>query len=176
MRLLGLAALFAAGVLLSVGLGVGGAADVTTTETATTTATVEQTTTEPGTTAVATETVEQTTTVERTTTRRVIVSTPGTTTSDSESASDTPTWVWVVLAILAAAVIGLVVALLTRRSGGLAPAERRRRLDHAIGTWAAQGWAVQSQTSDSAVLERGGDLVLVDVDEAGAVSTRPLSR
>jgi tetrahydromethanopterin S-methyltransferase subunit C len=69
----------------------------------------------------------------------VIVSKAGTTTSDSESTSDTPTWVWVVLGILAAAVIGLVVAFLTRRSGGLAPAERRRRLDHAIGTWAAQG-------------------------------------
>ena len=174
MRLLGLAALFAAGVLLSVGLGVGGAADVTTTQF--TTSVIEQTTTEPGTTVVTTATVEQTTTVERTTTRRVLVTTAGTTTSDSESASDTPTWVWVVLGILAAAVIGLVVALVTRRDRGLSPADRRRRLDHAIGTWAAQGWALQSQSSDSAVLERDGDLTLVSVDEAGQVTTRPLNR
>jgi len=84
----------------------------------------------------------------------VIVFTAGTTTSDSESTSDTRTWVWVVLWILAAAVIALVGALLTRRSGDLAPAERRRRLDHAIRTWGRARLAVQSQTSDSAVLER----------------------
>lgn len=167
MRLPAFAALFAAGLLLSVGIGVGGAVDVTTTETATTTATVEQTTTEPATTEVTTATVRQTTT------RKVFV--PATTTASSESTDNTPTWVWVVLAILAAAVIGLVVALLGRRGHGLSPAERRQRLDHGIATWAAQGWAVQSQTGDSAVLRRDGELMQLAVDEAGQITTQRLA-
>ena len=170
MRLVVLAALFAAGLLLAVGLDVGGAADVVTTETLITTTTVPETTTAPGTTVLTTETVEQTTT------RKVIVPTTGTTTSSPDESSPTPTWVWVVLAILAAAVIGLGVALITRRGGGISPAERRRRLDQGVATWAAQGWALQSQTGDSAVLQRGGELMLVNVDEAGQVSARPLAR
>jgi hypothetical protein len=81
-----------------------------------------------------------------------------------------------VLALLGVAVIGLIVALVTRRGGGVSPADRRRRLDQGVATWAAQGWALQSQTGDSAVLQRGGELMLVSVDEAGQVSTRPLPR
>jgi hypothetical protein len=37
-----------------------------------------------------------------------------------------------------------------------------------------QGWALESQSADSAVLRRGGELMVVSVDEAGHVSTRPL--
>jgi hypothetical protein len=171
MRIVALAALFAAGMLLSVGLGVGAAENVTTTETATTTTTVEQTTTAPATTVVTTETVQQTTT------RKVVVPTSGTTTASSESAGNTPTWVWILLALLVAAVIGLAVAMLVRGpSRGMAPAERRRRLDHAVATWAAQGWALQSQTGESAVLQRDRELMLVSVDDAGQVSSRPLPR
>jgi hypothetical protein len=33
---------------------------------------------------------------------------------------------------------------------------------------------VESQTADSAVLRRGGDLMLVSVDQGGHVSTKPL--
>jgi hypothetical protein len=130
---------------------------------------VPETTTAPATTVLTTETVQQTTT------RKVIVPTAGTTTSSSTENSSTPTWVWVVLALLGVAVIGLIVALVTRR-GGVSPAERRRRLDQGVSTWAAQGWALQSQTGDSAVLQRGGELMLVSVDEAGQVSARPLPR
>jgi hypothetical protein len=172
MRLVALAALFAAGMLLAVGLDVSGAADAftTTTETLTTTTTVPETTTAPGTTVVTTETVQQTAT------RQVIVPTSGTTTSGSGESSDIPTWVWVVLAILAVGVVGLAIALMTRRGGGMPPAERRRRLDHAVATWVAQGWALESQTGDSAVLRRDRELMLVNVDEAGQVNTRPLAR
>jgi len=162
-KFVGLAALFAAGLLLAGGLVSVGVADVTTTETLPVTTTVEQTTTAPAST-VAT-TVEQTTTREVTTTP-----TTGTTTSSSSS-SNTPTWVWVVLGILAAAVIGLLVAILTRGGGRIPAEERQRRLDAAVASWATQGWALESQTPGSAVLRRGPDLMVVNVDDHGQVST-----
>jgi hypothetical protein len=80
-----------------------------------------------------------------------------------------------VLAILAAAVIGLAVALLTRR-GGVSPEERQRRLDRAVATWATQGWALENQTSDSAILQRGPEQMMVSVDNAGHVTAHPLAR
>jgi hypothetical protein len=164
-KLSGLGALFVAGLLLASTVAVGGrAAQDTTTET-----TVE-TTTAPGTTESTTVTVQQTTT------RRVIV--PTTTTSQESSASTTPTWVWVLLGAVALAAVGLLVALLTRRGrqGGVSGAERRRRLDGAVASWIAQGWALDNQTADSAVLRRGNEMLLVAVDEAGHVSSRPLSQ
>ena len=156
----GLAALFAAGFLAAGVIVSGGRAqDTTTTET-----TVE-TTTAPGTTA----------TVERTTTRKVIVPTTSTTESPSSAENGTPTWVWVLLGILALGLVALLIVLLTRRSGeGISGEERQRRLDGAVASWIGQGWAVENQTADSAVLRRGGDLMLVSVDQAGHVSTRPL--
>ena len=105
-KLVGLVALFAAGLLLAGGLAATGVADVTTPETLPVTTTVEETTTAPATT-VAT-TVEQTTTLAPTTP----------TTTSSSSSSSTPTWVWIVLGILAAGVIGLLVALFTGDRGG----------------------------------------------------------
>jgi hypothetical protein len=72
----------------------------------------------------------------------------------------------------------VVIVLLAMRGGGqkkITAQERRRRLDGAVGTWAAQGWALESQSEDSAVLRRGAELMLVSVDEAGHVSTRPLA-
>ena len=164
MKAMALTVLFAVGLFLGVGLQVGGAADTTT---ETTTTTVAETTTEPGTTVL--------TTLEQTTTRRVIVPTTGTTTAPTESASTTPTWVWVVLAVLAAIVIGLAIALFTRRGGGLSAPERRRRLDGAIGSWVAQGWGVESQSGDTAVLRRGAETMLVQVDENGNVSAQPFT-
>jgi hypothetical protein len=161
MKAVGLAALFAAGVLLAGALVAHGQVPETTTET--TTSTVHETTTAPGTTVVTTTTVPQTT------------SSP-TTTSSPSSSSSTPTWVWVVLAILGAAVVGLAVALLTRRgAGGLPAAERHRRLDGAVASWAAQGWALESETTDSAILRRGGERMLISVDAAGQVTARPLA-
>jgi hypothetical protein len=81
----------------------------------------------------------------------------------------------VLLGILAGALI-LVVVLLARRGGSakVPSDERRRRLDGAVASWAMQGWALDSQSADSAVLRRGTELMLVSVDDAGHVSTRPL--
>lgn len=111
-KLVGLAALFGAGLVLAGGLAASGAADATTTETLTTT--LSETTTAP-TTVV--------TTVEHTTTQSAVVPTHPTTTASSTSNS-TPTWVWVVLTILACAVVGLLIALFARRNGS-APTDRR---------------------------------------------------
>ena len=164
-KIVGIVALFAAGLALSGGLVASGVADVTTTETLPVTTTLEETTTEP-TTLVST--------VEQTTTRRVIVPTSTGTTSGSSSTSDTPTWVWVVLGLLAAAVIGLIVALLTRHSG-LSDEERQRRLDAAVASWAAQGWVLDSQTAGSAIMRRGPDLMVVSIDDKGLTNARPLA-
>jgi hypothetical protein len=163
-KLVGIVALFAAGLALAGGLAASGVADVTTTETLPVTTTLSETTTEP-TTVVST--------VEQTTTRRVIVGSTGTT-SGSSSTSDTPTWVWVVLGLLAAGVIGLIVALLTRH-GGLSDDERQRRLDAAIASWAAQGWVLDSQTAGSAIMRRGPDLMVVSIDDKGLTNARPLA-
>jgi len=160
-KLSALAALFVAGFLASAVIVSGGRAQV-----GTRTETTVETTTLPGT----TETVEQTTT------RRVIV--PTSTTESGSDVSDTPTWVWVLLGVLALGVVVLLVVALSRRGGGggggVSVEERQRRLDGAVGSWVAQGWAVESQTADSAVLRRGGDLMLVSVDQGGHVSTKPL--
>ncbi len=163
-KLVGLAALFTAGLLLAGTLTAVGVADITTTETLATTTTVQETTTAPAQTVV--------TTVEQTTTRKVPVPANTTATTSETSSSSTPTWVWVVLAILAAAVIGLIVALATRR-GGISGEERQRRLEAAVASWAAQGWALENQTPGSAILRRGPEVMVVSVDDRGQVSTRP---
>ncbi len=162
-KLVGLVALFGAGLLLAGGLAATGVADVTTTATLPVTTTVEETTTAPATT-VAT-TVEQTTTL----------ATTSPTTTSSSSSSSTPTWVWIVLGILAAGIIGLLVALFTGGRGGVSGEERQRRLDAAIASWGAQGWALDSQTPGSAILRRGPDLMVVSIDDRGQISTRPLT-
>jgi hypothetical protein len=169
MRLLakvaGLSALAVAGVVLAVALPAQGQTDTTTavsTVESTVVTTVEST-------AIVTNTVEQTTT------RQVLVPTSPTTTAESTSDNGTAAWIWVLLAILG---VGLIVfaILLARRGGGgqtVSPDERRRRLDNAVGSWVVQGWAIESQDADSAVLRRVDDLVLVHVDAAGHVSARP---
>jgi hypothetical protein len=164
-KVVGFAALFAAGLALAGGLAASGIADVTTTETVPVTTTVEQTTTEPGTTVA--------TTVEQTTTEKKLI--PAKTTTSSSSESSTPTWAWVALAVLAAAVIGLVVALFMRR-GGISAEERQHRLDSAVGTWAAQGWAIVNQTAGSATMSRGSDVMVVSVDDKGQVDARSVAR
>jgi hypothetical protein len=162
-RLVALVALFAAGLALAGGLAASGIADVTTTETIPVTTTVEQTTTAPASTVV--------TTVEQTTTRRIVHTTAATTSSGSEST--TATWVWIVLGLLAAAVIGLAVALFGRR--GMSAEERQARLDAAVATWAAQGWAVVNQTAGSATMSRGSDVMVVRVDDKGQVDARSVA-
>ena len=115
-------------------------------------------------------TVATTTTVERTTTQETVP----TTTAAESSEDGTPVWVWVTLAILAdRSRGGDRAAGAPRRPPSLSPEERGRRLDHAVGTWAAQGWAVETQTLDSAVLQRAGERMIVAVDAFGQITTRP---
>ncbi len=190
-KLSGFLAVFAAGVLLAWTLSAGSlaadttpadtAAAVTTTEvTDTSTAAVEPTTAPAETTTPAeTETapgttVFSTTTVATTTTRLVPLPVTGTTTSAATGDDGTPAWVWALLAILAVVLVVLIVLLARRGRGGASVEERRRQLDAAVGSWAAQGWAVESSTADSAVLRRGNDAMLVSVDRAGHMSTQPL--
>jgi hypothetical protein len=188
MRLLGLAALFAAGVLaagVAATVGVAQTVETTTetvhetttvtrTETVThpptttvrETTTVQQTTTAPATTVVTTSTVAPTTTAPATT---------ATTTPTASTSSGTPTWVWVLLALLAAAVIGLAVVLFTRRGAAIPDSERRQRLQGAVTGWTGQGWALVDQTADTALLQRGDERMTVSVDRAGQVSARSMT-
>lgn len=179
MRLLakvaGLSALAAVGLVLAVALPAQGHGLATTTDTTTDAA---------GQATTAISTVEATTTVvttlEQTTTHQIIVPTlptttePATTEAASSSDNGTAAWIWVLLAILGVGLIVLAIILARRGSGQtVSPDERRRRLDNAVGSWVAQGWAIESQDAESAVLRRVDDLVLVHVDTAGHVSARP---
>ena len=163
LRYVGLAVCLCAGLLLATTVaGNVQAADTTTTETTT------ETLTEP-------TTVITTSTVEHTTTRQIILPAT-TTTSSSSSDEETPTWVWVLLAILAIALVAAIALLASRHSGGeagVSPNERRRRLDGAVASWAAQGWAVETQTQDSAVLLRADQRMIVAVDASGQITTHP---
>ena len=164
-KLSALVVLFASGALLAgtIASGVGSAQTVTTTTVPVTTI---ETTTAPGTTEITTATIEQTTTVPAETT------TP--TTTSSSSSGGTPTWVWVLLGVLAVGLIVLAILLARRGGGAISPEERRRVLDGAVASWTGQGWAIDNQTADGAILRRGGELMQVSVDPAGHVSTRPL--
>jgi hypothetical protein len=171
-RLSALAALFGIGLLIAVVVPTVGSAEtttVTTTESTQTTSTevatttVQQTTTAPATTVVTTATVPPTTTAP-------------TTTSTESTSSGTPTWVWILLAALGAAALGLLVYVLTRRgSGGIPETERRLRLQGAIDSWTAQGWALLSESADTAVLQRGNERVTVTVDAAGHINTSAMT-
>ena len=166
-KLSALVVLFASGALLAgtIASGVGSAQTVTTTTVPVTTI---ETTTAPGTTEITTATIEQTTTVPAETT------TPTTTTTTSSSTGGTPTWVWVLLGVLAVGLIVLAILLARRGGGAISPEERRRILDGAVASWTGQGWAIDNQTADGAILRRGGELMQISVDPAGHVSTRPL--
>jgi hypothetical protein len=167
-QIAGFTACLASGIVLATALvGNVQAAGTTATETTTEPTTVQ-------TTVVTTATVEQTTT-------RQIVLPPPTTTSSSTSSSETPAWVWVLLGILAVALVIVIVLLANRGGGGskegsaIPPAEKRQRLDGAVASWTTQGWALESQTADSAVLQRAGERMVVNIDAAGHVSTQPHS-
>jgi hypothetical protein len=83
--------------------------------------------------------------------------------------------VWVILAALGAAVIGLLVYVLTRGGPAMPDHERRLRLQGAIDSWTAQGWALLSETADTAVLQRGNERMTVKVDEAGQVAAHSMA-
>jgi hypothetical protein len=163
-KLAGLAVLFVAGALLA-GTAL---ADTTTSTLETTTAEQATTTVEPTTTVVVT-TVQQTTT-----TNRVIVPGSLTTTASSESETSTDWWVWALVGLGIAVLLALIFVAARGHDDSVSPQERRRRLDGAVSSWAMQGWALQSQTADSAVVRRGSELMLISVDKAGQVTTQPL--
>jgi hypothetical protein len=96
------------------------------------------------------------------------------TTTPSENSTSTAAWVWALLGILAVALVILIVLLARRGKNTVSVDDRRRQLDATVDSWTAQGWAIQNQSADSAVLNRGTDSMLVSVDKAGHVSTRPL--
>jgi DMSO reductase anchor subunit len=141
----------------------------------TTTTTVE-TTTEQATTTVEPVTTIHVTTVRVTTTNKhIALPGPTTTAAASESETSTPWWAWVLVALGIGVLLALIFYAVRRDDDtGVALAERRRRLDGAVASWAAQGWALQSQTGDSAVVRRGSELMLISVDQAGQVTTQPL--
>jgi hypothetical protein len=190
LRLAGFAACCAAGLALA-GIAVGGVADVTVTETTTVPSTViethalTQTVTSSATeTQVSTETttvvstsVETTTETQTTapTTTSIPETTAPTTSAEttSSSSSGTPAWVWVLVGLLAAGVGTLAVLLARRDKGVISVEDRQRRVDATVATWVGQGWALESETSGSAVLVRRGERMLVDVDAAGHVTVRP---
>jgi hypothetical protein len=95
-------------------------------------------------------------------------------TTTSSSDNGTEDWVWVLIAILAAGLIALIVLLARRGRGAVSADDRRRHLDAAVASWTGQGWGIDSETGDSVVLRRGSEAMLVSVDAAGHVSTRPL--
>jgi hypothetical protein len=166
-RLSALAALFGLGLLLAVALPTVGSADTTTETTTQTTVSTEQVTT----------TVEETTTAPATTVVTTVAPTTAPTTTSTESASSgTPTWVWILVAVLGAALIGLLVYVLTQGGSAVMPAnERQLRLQGAIDSWAAQGWALISESADTAVLQRGNERMTVTVDPAGHINTRAMT-
>ena len=166
LQLAGLVACLVAGILLAT--AVAGSVQAAGTTTIETTA---ETTAEP-TTVVTTETVEQTTT------RQIILPSP-TTTSSSSSSSETPAWVWCCSqSSPSGSVVGAIVLAAARRggaaSGGVSAANGADRLDGAVAG-DAQGWALESQTADSAVLQRAAERMIVSVDAAGHLFTQPYS-
>jgi cobalamin biosynthesis Mg chelatase CobN len=152
LKLSGFLAFFATGVLLAWTLSAGSlaagtttddtVAAVTTTEvTDESTAAAEATTAAPETTTAPAETatapgttVFSTTTVATTTTRFVPLPVTGITTSASSDDDGTESWVWVLLAILAVALVALCVLLARRGRGGVSAEERRLQLDAAVGS------------------------------------------
>jgi hypothetical protein len=167
---------FAAGLLVAIVAARDSRAGATSTVTETVTTNGAATDTAAATTATETETVVTTVTVQQTTTRRVVVTPPAgtttapTTTSSSEGDNGIPTWIWVVIGLL---VLGLLVLLVLqlRRPRGLPPERRRRILDDAVHTWTAQGWGLERQGPNHAVLRRGTETLVVTVDDAGNLGT-----
>jgi hypothetical protein len=122
-------------------------------------------------------TVRETQTQQQTvTTGPTIISPNVTTTAPSASSSETPDWAWALIAILGLGVVALIVVLLVRRRGPEEmPLEQRRQLvAAAVSSWVAQGWAIESQTDDTAILQRDDQHMLVSVDSRGRVTSGPL--
>lgn len=107
----------------------------------------------------------------------------GTTNGEATTDGDgVPAWVWVIVGIAVVAVL-LAVFLLGKGRGEKAdsqarrtktPAERQEILVAALSGWTSQGWTIESQTSDVAVLKKEGQRRQLRVDELGALHQQEL--
>jgi hypothetical protein len=86
------------------------------------------------------------------------------------SSSGLPLWAWIAIAVGAACLVVLLVWLV-RRPRKLGVEERRRLVVSAAASWIAQGWAIEQQSDDSAVLHRDGQRLLLRVDARGRIVT-----
>jgi hypothetical protein len=91
-------------------------------------------------------------------------------------AAMTASWVWAVVALAAGAVVAMVRSIAYRRATGveLPVEERNQRIFTAVTMRTTQGWLVESETDDAAVMSRDGDRVRVAVDARGRVTSGPL--
>ena len=175
-RALAAVGLFGAGVVAAIALaGCGGgggdlAAGISTVLTDRTVTRPAETVTEtqPGRTIIETRPAE---TVIRTETAPA----PAVVTSESTSSSETPWWVWALVGIGVAGLVALVVWLIRRRHGSeIGADERQQRLFTAVSSRTSQGWTLESESTGSAVLSRGGERVLVAVDAQGRLTSTAL--
>jgi hypothetical protein len=81
---------------------------------------------------------------------------------------------WLVLAIsIGIAALVVIVRLLSDRDDNDVPTEvRQQQLFTAVTTWTTQGWTVESDNNESALLSNGADRMLVAVDDRGRVTAR----
>jgi len=91
------------------------------------------------------------------------------------TSSETSGWIWVIIAAVGAAVIALIVWFLgRRRRAEVSLEERSRSLGTTIASWTSQGWVIENQSEDSAVLGRDGERVVITVTSAGRVTSGAL--
>jgi hypothetical protein len=81
---------------------------------------------------------------------------------------------WLVLAIsIGIGALVVIVRLLSDRDDNDVPNEvRQQQLFTAVTTWTTQGWTVESDNNESALLSNGADRMLVAVDDRGRVTAR----
>jgi hypothetical protein len=81
---------------------------------------------------------------------------------------------WFVLAIsVGIGVLVVVVRLLRDHDDNDVPTEvRQQQLFTAVTTWTTQGWTVENESNESALLSNGADKMLVAVDDRGRVTAR----
>ena len=83
-------------------------------------------------------------------------------------------WVW---ALVVLAAVAAIVGWSARRRGSgveLPAEERNQRIFTAVTMRTTQGWSIESETDDAAVMSRDGDRVLVAVDAQGRVTSGAL--
>lgn len=108
--------------------------------------------------------------------------------ADTSSDSTVPGWVWALLGALLVGVLVAVYALGKSRKDKSAPpppaappapqapknlAERQSILIAELGRRVQGGWTVLSQTTDTAILQRGAETVELRVDEYGTLHQGP---